>query len=464
MTAKARKTDWQSKKTWRNNLQIDVDVLVVGGGFKAVVAAWGYARQGLSVALTEAAPKIGGFMSPIRWDEYWIDKGPQFFDNFEPTDVALMEEMLGQGVMEDIGFQYASYFGGQLNGDFAIPDWQALGEDFAKDALIKLVDLRLQANQHAEEANTFDDVLAWDGGPALHELLQRFSEKFLGRDSRELSPNARKLVTFLGRKKLLDQNLSLDLKKSQFMDDILAARKAFVGEERANLYPRNSSLETVRVAMERALETVGVQVFTNTELTKFDHERRSASNNTLEINFGTIFFGIDIREAERVLAGDNKIAERTHILPEIFHCFVVRKQEVSDAYYVVNYEPNHKSSRITHFCNYMKGGADPDLGVVCVEEPVELDGDRWSNPEAGLDAIFSEARETGAITAESYYKAKSFRVPATYKVPLKGIEEAVEGFRATMAERYGTHLVIPDAFGLTRKAAINELRALSILT
>ncbi|MGI9388811.1 MAG: NAD(P)-binding protein, partial [Boseongicola sp.] len=63
------------------------DVLVVGGGFRSIVAAWGLARQGETVALVETGAKIGGFMSPINWDGHWIDKGPQFFDNFEPQDV-----------------------------------------------------------------------------------------------------------------------------------------------------------------------------------------------------------------------------------------------------------------------------------------------------------------------------------------------------------------------------------------
>ncbi len=82
------------------------DALIVGGGFKSIAAAYGLARQGNRVALIEQGKQIGGFLAPIFWDGYWIDKGPQFFDNFEPQDVSLIAEMIGSDAMQDIGFQY----------------------------------------------------------------------------------------------------------------------------------------------------------------------------------------------------------------------------------------------------------------------------------------------------------------------------------------------------------------------
>ena len=439
------------------------DYLVIGGGFRAIAAAWGLARQGHRTALVEASAKIGGFLSPIHWDGHWIDKGPQFFDNFEPEDVRLIEEMIGPDVMQDIGFEYASFMGGILNCDFAIPDWQSLGDDVARQAFQDLLALRLAANGDAPTPETFDDLLAWDGGPTLLPHLRALTKKFVGREASELSAAARTMVTFLGRKKLFGQEASVDLKKSPLLDTMLAAKKASVSEDRANLYPKGSSLETVRLALEKALEAAGVRVFTETVLDSFDAKAGVARGKTAEIDFEWLFFGTDIRESERMLTGGSSIAECTYVVPEIFHCYVVSVSSVVAPYYVVDYDVGHVSTRITNFCNYMGAVDDEGYGIRCVEEPVGMGDARWNDPEAGLDAIFAEARETGAVTAQSYKVAKSFRVPATYKVPLVGFEDAVEAFRAAVAAEFGDRAVMPDVFGLTRKAAIDDLRDLGVI-
>ncbi|MGI9395598.1 MAG: NAD(P)-binding protein, partial [Boseongicola sp.] len=166
------------------------DVLVVGGGFRSIVAAWGLARQGEKVALVEVGAQIGGFMSPINWDGFIIDKGPQFFDNFEPQDVELVHEILGSDIMEEVGFEYGSFTGGTLNCDFAIPDWQALGEDTAHEAFQYLFKDRVRRNGAVPEFNTLDDVLVYDGGPALYPHLIQLTQKFVRRDAADVSPRA----------------------------------------------------------------------------------------------------------------------------------------------------------------------------------------------------------------------------------------------------------------------------------
>ena len=106
---------------------------------------------------------------------------------------------------------------------------------------------------------------------------------------------------------------------------------------------------------------------------------------------------------------------------------------------------------------------DDGNGVICVEEPVDMHGARWNDPKAEIDRIFGEARETGAVTAKSYQKAKSFRVPSTYKFPLVGIENAVDQFIGEVHAAFDGDIVLPDPYALTRKEAINDLRGLGIL-
>jgi len=443
---------------------VTCDAVVIGGGFKSIAAAWGLARQGQSVVLIEQGTKIGGFLTPIQWNEYWIDKGPQFFDNFETQDVEMMSEMLGPDVMQDIGFEYGSFMAGKLNSDFAIPDWQSLGDDVASDAFQGILAQRIGTSGAHTEFKTFDDVLLRDGGPVLYPYLKKLTQKFVCRDAEEVSPRTASMVSFLGRKKFFDQEMSLDLKQSPFMDAFLAAKKVSVDGSRVNLYPKGDSLERVRKALDAALLRENVNVMVETTLVQIDVLNHVAKTNKGDVRYDRVVFGTDIRESERILTGGTTIADCTHVLPEIFHCFVVPAETVAAPYYVVDYDPDHLSSRITNFLNYMGCVGDDGYGVICIEEPIERDGARWNEPEAELGRIFAEARETGAVSAETYRQAKSFRIPATYKFPLVGIENAVDTFVDQMTASFGDTIVLPDAYALTRKEAIDDLRKIGILT
>ncbi|MGI9390299.1 MAG: hypothetical protein ACR2O1_09605, partial [Boseongicola sp.] len=416
-----------------------------------------------TVALVETGAKIGGFMSPINWDGHWIDKGPQFFDNFEPQDVDLMTEMVGPDIMEEVGFDYGSFTGGALNCDFAIPDWQALGEDTAHDAFHGLFKDRVLRSGHVPAFNTLDDLLVYDGGPTLYPHLVQLTKKFLRRDANEVSPRAASMVSYLGRKKFFDQETSVNLKKSPLLDGLLAAKKMSVGESRANLYPRGSSLETVRRALEVALEREGVTVFSETTLSEFDGKAGIARGDGIEIGFGRVFFGTDVRDSENILTGGRTISDKTHALPEIFHCFVVPAESVAKPYYVVDYDPDHLTSRITSFCNYMGCVDDEGNGVICAEEPVDVGDDRWNDPAGATDRIFEEAKATGTVQTEGYLKAKSFKIPVTYKFPLVGIDGPIDQFFGAMNARFGDRIILPDPYGLTRKEAIDDLRKLGLL-
>ena len=94
--------------------------------------------------------------------------------------------------------------------------------------------------------------------------------------------------------------VSLNLKKSPFMDAMLAAKKVSVDSARVNLYPKGDSLERVRRALEDSLDRAGVTVLTETSLDAFDAETGTARGSGAEIGFGRVIFGTDIRETERI--------------------------------------------------------------------------------------------------------------------------------------------------------------------
>ena len=444
-------------------VQKSYDWIMVGGGFKSMVAAYARATDGQSVLLIESGPALGGFMSPIKWGEFWIDKGPQFFDNFEEADKQFITGMVGEGVFEDIGFTYASFLNGRKTDGFAIPDWRARGADFASAAFADLLFARMNGHGTVAEFEDFGALLAHDGGAILTADLFDLTRKFLRRDASDLSPHARNMVTYVGRKLLFDQEVSTDLKRSALLDGLLAAQKKSISDTRYNLYPKGSNLETVRVAMDRALHDAGVDVLLNTGLEGIDASARQCRIVGQSVGYDRLFFGCDAREAEKMLFGTQSLLEQTHMLPEIFHCYTVPRDSLDAAYYLVDYDPAHLSTRMTNFSNFMHAYDAEGNGVFCVEQAIDRDSPEWDDPSASQARIFAEAREAGNVDADHFKDAKSFRIPVTYKVPLTGFVAADAALSARIAADHGDSVVVPNTLSLTRKQTLDDLRQLEIL-
>ncbi len=443
------------------------DYVVVGGGFRSIIAAYSLAKSGHKILLLESGKKVGGFMSPIKWDEFWIDKGPQFFDNIEPIDRDLLDEILGQGLLKDIGFKYSSFIDGKKTDGFAIPDWRHKGKDFASSAFSELILKNMAKGLDGIGLNnknhTLEDLIIDESGDLLGTEVVKLTHKFYRKNANEISDSAACMSTLFGRKLLFDHDLSVNLKKSPIIDNFLAAQKMSVNENRFNLYPKGENLEKVRLALENSLVRANVDVHTETTLANIDHKNKKLELSIdKEISFKKIFFGCDVRETEMILNKTETINDSTHLLPMIFHCYVVKRDCVDDSYYTVNYELDHLSTRITKFCNYM-GHEDSEYGVVCAEQPIDKNSQEWQNPEKDQEIVFKEIQSIGVVNASSFLKAKSFKIPVTYKIPLKGIEEKVDNFYNNARSSFGESIVIPDAYTLTRKNTLDDLRQLKII-
>lgn len=440
------------------------DWLIIGGGFKSLVTAYSLRKQDQSILLLERSGVLGGFMSPIRWGEFWIDKGPQLFENFEEKDRAFITEMVGDGVLEDIGFKYTSYMNGRRTEGFAIPDWRAQGVEFAVEVFKDLLAAQIARGASApEKMSTFADLLAVDGGIHLTPMMEALTQKFMRRNATELSPHACRVATFVGRKLLFDQDVSVDLKRSQLLDSFLAALKKAVKDTRSNLYPKGSNLEKVRAAMEHAVRSIGVNVVTESGDVQIDITAKSCAYLGQEARFGRAFFGCDVGVAETMLLGTDTLTQQAHFLPEIFHCFAVPGEALDEVYYLVDYDPDHLSTRMTNFSNYMTAYDDEGYGAFCVEQAIDRKSADWEDPTRAQDRIFKEAQEVGNVTCDRYKAAKSFRIPVTYKVPLVGYAETVAELETRLQDLGGDDFLIPNPMSLTRKEILEDLRALALL-
>jgi hypothetical protein len=439
--------------------------IVVGGGFRSLIAAYSLASKGNSVCIIEKSKEVGGFFLPIRWGDYNIDKGPQFFDNFDLKDWDFFNDMFQENIFRDIGFNYSSSINNTTTDGFAIPDWRTKGKKYVTKILNEIIFQKLSTSPNI--VKTLDDLILIESGTTLHKEIQVLCKKFLKKNTCELSALVSDLVTFCGKRKLLfDQDISIDLKKSNMLDDIIAAQKKVTGLEKYNLYPLKGGIKKFRDFLISALKNKNVEIFTNEEINSFDNIRMMFKLKNKTVKCDNIFFGCDVRDSEAILFDTKTINKFTYNLPEIFHCFEIQKNSIlSDSYYIQNYNKKHLSTRITNFFHYMDEANSPDnsKGVICVEQPVEINTEDWNNPEVNKNIIFNEVKKVGNVSNLEFISYKPFKVPITYKLPMVGIEKPVSNFIEKVKTLSNENIIIPNPYSLTRKDALDDLRELDIL-
>ncbi len=112
--------------------------LIVGGGFRGIVAGHYLSSAGHQVTLIEGAPFLGGVMHSESWNGFQLDKGCHIFgnDNVEVTDVLFA--IMGDAVVPVDG-RYASMTDGKLSDGITIPDLTVWGPDVSARILYETV-------------------------------------------------------------------------------------------------------------------------------------------------------------------------------------------------------------------------------------------------------------------------------------------------------------------------------------
>ena len=440
-------------------------IIVLGSGFKSMVAAYAYAKAGKKVIMLEETKDFGGFFKPIKWKSHFLDKGPQFFDNFAPDDWALMKEIIGKNIFKDIGFRYSSFMNGKLTENFAIPDWRSYGTAYCQKAFFELLDkFSDDSSEKAKGPDTLLSLIESQSSEEIKKILASLVPKFLINEASEISSSSANSTTLNGRRLLLQDAISKRLKSIPEIDRFLAAQKISVGEKVYNLYPKGSNLEVVRQGFYDTLISLGVDIRLQQEIAGLDVKNAIVKlKNGETLSAEVIFCGLDIRRLEQLTLNSNNLAERSYMVPEIFHIFEVSLSQIKTSnYYMVNYDNNHVGTRTTIFANYMQNDKINKTGLICVEQPTKIGSKFWNKPDLVKQQLINELVQTDIISSSKISDYVSFKVPVTYKLALNGFENEYEIFHKGLKLK-SDRFLIPNCLTLTRKQGLDDLRSMGVL-
>lgn len=434
------------------------DVVVIGGGFKGMMTAYGLRKKGLDVVIVEKGKLLGGFMAPIRWRELEVDKGPQYLDGINDSQKAILDEIMdGYEPLSSLDFSYSSFWNGVLTSGFAIPDYRSLPLQERAQILYETI-----ANSGcSNNPNTISDMY-FEVEPQTWKHIDRWCKKFLLSPAIELSPLNTRFSTFFGRKLLLDNETSIQLKLSPFLDGLLAAQKNSLEHGTYNLYPKGRSLGYFRSAFEQKLIENGVAVELESEVLEVSYSDKHLElklDKNRAITAKRLYCAGPVESTEMLLLGDDTLKHFIYPVSQVFYLLEMA-YESNLPFYVMNYD-DVSVARITNFSKYA-GKGEGGRSVICVEVPAATGSKIWNNTESHYPVVVNELAAMG-VNVENVISHEAFRIPSTYRALRPEFGKAYEFFCERVTEKFGdlVHLLPPHL--LTRASIMSDLQSRNIV-
>jgi len=402
--------------------------LIVGGGFRGIVAGHYLSAADHQVTLIEGAPFLGGVMRSESWNGFQLDKGCHIFgnDNVEVTDVIFA--IMGDAVVPVDGY-YASMTAGKVSEGITIPDLTVFGPDVCAKILYETVEAA--AHESGGGAN-LKEVLTRRFGATAAGHLGTAVAKMLRTDPVNLDPSTLRTVN-LGRARVVPDDTAGFLKNLPGLDDRIAkssqddpfryAPDAKTSYRHSHFYPATMGMRGFCDAAEKYLTSAGVELCLGTRIEglsiKGDGIVSRLSNGT-EKTFDRVFWATDLGILSGLLFGANSLADLQHTVPMVLFYFVVPEGNVGPYTYLQDFTPENLVFRISTAGSYSRQIKADGTTYICCEVTTELGSPVWEDPQSHAEAIWQEALALGAVTGPRHGDFHVLKTPVSYRVGKPG--------------------------------------------
>lgn len=249
------------------------DTVIAGAGFAGIYTAWRLAKAGQSVAIVEAADKIGGILQSRQWREFWLDNGTHNFDIRTPIGEEFYSDILRENILIFEDQTWASTTDRTWTAGFEMPDFSLDDPAFCKQVLSELDTLKQKAPSNLNN-QTYMELYKASYGSALQERLYPMMRKFTGSKPDEFSIDARESMRMFSRPKLGSDAQMAALKSSDLFWNqrlgvsLQCSNPEFIEKNVRNrfAYPAQKGMKGFCDAAHNRLVQLGVDIFLSSEV------------------------------------------------------------------------------------------------------------------------------------------------------------------------------------------------------
>lgn len=440
-------------------MQIDFDVLIVGGGFAGIFAAWRLAHAGRKVALIEQSPRLGGTLWSKDWNGYEVDLGMHNFDLRGSPDAEFYEDILGDGLMELQDHNWASTTGGNMTPGFEMPDVSTSDPLLCKTAIREMDAIWQQDTQ--PDPKDLTEYFQQTYGKSLGDRLGAMAGKVTGRPIEGLSPDAATTLGMLARPKLGTDPEMVRLKKSDpFWDARLgvtlnSGEPAFLGRSVSNRlgYPASGSLRGFCIAARDRLEALGVTLRLETTVTGIEV---GTAETTLRTDDGPLtgahlFWSLPDQPLLTLLGLQIDLRSAVHPVGVAVHAFEVHAETTAGPDYLQDFDIRRRSYRYSRPGVF--GGQITPAGrtYVLAEVPCHPADAQTAVSDEAADVAWQEMKSAGFIDpAAEHYSRMAWSHPVAYTLPVMGWQGPIMDAHSAIAQ--ASSRIVPISFGKRGRA------------
>jgi len=433
-------------------------IVIIGSGFRAMMTAFYCLKESKDVTLLSNSKNIHGVMSPIKWLGGNFDKGYHFFDGFNEYNKKILEDFVGAENLTNFGYGAASYTNKRIYPRHGIPYWPHKGVFFSLNSLVQY--FLLIFSKKKKDIKSYKDLLDTLPGN-INKVLQRACFRNTNIRAEKLSHFVSRYSHFLCyRQTILPDFLSNILKKINFFNSRIAARRGSLGLDEISLYPKGKYIGYISKIMEEKLIKLGLKFIISKKNTILnDGKNMSIDFDGKKINPNFIFIVTELDDALSLF--EEKITEKknNHFVSQVLYYFATDKL-YSNYQYIHGNDTNIYINRATNLSLYGEK-TDANKYVISAEVPTRTDSEIWKNSEKFKDIIWEELKLMGLVEKEqNYTNYKIFNIEKTLSVPLIDFEHSLEKFQNLLKSRYENKVILPGAGTFTRNIFMESLNSI----
>ncbi|NRA99092.1 MAG: NAD(P)-binding protein [Rhodobacteraceae bacterium] len=415
-------------------------MIIAGGGFAGIYAAWRLAREGYAVDLIEAAPTLGGNLNSREWNGYWLDNGTHNFDMRSDLGAAFYPDILGNDLLVFEDQQWATTNDKTWISGFELPDFTDEPE-FAARALAELAALEHAAAGPPPE--TYADVLLAKFGPALAARLSPMVKKYTGADPAEISADAAGLLGMFSRVRLGTDDDMLALKRtSSFWDDRLGVSlycgdADFIGLNANKIFafPARKGLTGFCEAADRRLRALGVAIRTGAPVDGVEHIDGGIAVTVGEdrIEGRALFWSLPETHLMKIIGADVDLMSSAHPVGTAFFAFEVDQDAIVGPDYLHDYSGKRLPFRYNKAGVYGAQTKPDGRTYVTCEMPGHPKDLRDVITDDNAQAAWDALRDVGYLRADAVAHDRfGWSHPVAYTLPKTGWRDGYDAAQAAI--------------------------------
>lgn len=418
------------------------DVLIVGGGFAGIYAAWRLARGGLRVTLIEAADHLGGTLWSRDWNGYLVDPGTHNFDLRSPIGSEFYTDILGDELGETDRHDFGSTTDRAVTRGFEMPDFSQDDPELCTAALRELAELLRHPSETA--LSGLDAWLRATYGATLGGRLASLASKVIGGTPDDLAVEARGALGMLTRPKIGSDAEMIALKANDpFWDARLGVTldcgdPRFMGRSVSKRfgYPKRGALRRFCTAAEERLRDLGVEVLTDMRVSSIDADAVGVEVGTAggPLRGGRLFWTLPDHSLLSLLGLGIDVNAAFRPVGSAFFVYEVPASAVMDIDYLHDFSPARRPYRYNRAGIY-SGQVKPDGSTFVMAEvpahPANLGG---LLQDAVADEVWRAVLDVGFVAKDAGAAARTYwGYPVAYTLPRIGWQGPLEAAARAVA-------------------------------